>query len=228
VSALDVAVTRRIGEFELDVAFTLESGIAVLFGPSGAGKSLTLSLVAGLLRPDTGTISINDRVVTDCAQRRYVSPQERRLGMVFQDGLLLPHRSVLDNVALAVRQTTARRARRTSAREWLERVGAADLADRRPSSLSGGQRQRVALARGLAGDPSLVLLDEPLSALDITVRREMRSLIRDVLLSAGVPALLVTHDAEEAEEVGDDIIAYDAGHVIGRRSVERPSVVEEP
>jgi molybdate transport system ATP-binding protein len=228
VSALEVAVTRRIGEFELDVAFTVGSGIAVLFGPSGAGKSLTLSLVAGLLRPDSGAISINDRVVTNCAQRLYVSPQERRVGMVFQDGLLLPHRSVLDNVALAVRQTKGRRARRTIARSWLERVGATDLADRRPSSLSGGQRQRVALARGLAGDPALVLLDEPLSALDIAVRREMRSLIREVILSSQVPALLVTHDAEEAEELGDDIIAYDLGHVTGRRTLERPSVVEEP
>ena len=152
--ALDVAVTRHIGDFDLDVAFTVERGIVVLFGPSGAGKSLTLSVIAGLLRPDSGTVSINGEVVTDCARRHYVSTQDRRIGMVFQDGLLLPHRTVLDNVALAVRGARGRRARREVARSWLERVGADALAERRPGSLSGGQRQRVALARGLAGDPA--------------------------------------------------------------------------
>jgi molybdate transport system ATP-binding protein len=221
MSALDVAVTRRIGEFELDVAFTVESGISVLFGPSGAGKSLTLALIAGLLRPDTGTIEINGRVMTDCARRLYVSTQERRIGMVFQDGLLLPHRSVLDNVALAVRQASGRRARRAIALSWLERAGAQELCDRRPSSLSGGQRQRVALARGLAGDPALVLLDEPLSALDSAVRRELRGLIREVIISSGVPAVLVTHDSVEAEELGDVVIAYDVGRVTGQRIVDR-------
>jgi molybdate transport system ATP-binding protein len=227
-TALDVAVTRRIGEFELDVAFTVESGISVLFGPSGAGKSLTLALIAGLLRPDTGTIEINGRVVTDCTRRLHVSTQERRVGMVFQDGLLLPHRSVLDNVALAVRQASGRRARREVALSWLERVGAEGLADRRPVSLSGGQRQRVALARGLAGDPALVLLDEPLSALDSAVRRELRSLIREVIISSGIPAVLVTHDIEEAEELADVVIAYDIGRVTGQRIVDRPVDGERP
>ncbi len=220
-AALEVEVARRLGEFELDVAFTIESGLAVLFGPSAAGKSLTLAIIAGLTRPDTGTVAINGRVVTDCARRIHVSTQERRVGMVFQDGLLLPHRTVLDNVALAVRQTGGRRARRDIARSWLERVGAEGLADRRPGSLSGGQRQRVALARGLAGDPAIVLLDEPLSALNLAVRRELRALIREVIVSTGVPALLVTHDADEAEELGDMIVSYSEGHVISTRAVER-------
>jgi molybdate transport system ATP-binding protein len=221
-AALEVNVARRMGEFDLDVAFTVESGMSVLFGPSGAGKSLTLALIAGLIRPDTGTIVINGRVVTDCARRIHVSTQQRHVGMVFQDGLLLPHRSVLDNVALAVRQARGSRARRALARSWLGRVGAGALADRRPGSLSGGQRQRVALARGLAGDPALVLLDEPLSALDTKVRRELRTLIRDVIISSGVPAVLVTHDAEEAEELGDVVIACSEGRVTGSRMVERP------
>jgi molybdate transport system ATP-binding protein len=221
-NALEVAVARKIGEFELDVAFTVESGLSVLFGPSGAGKSLTLSLIAGLLRPDSGTIVIDGRVVTDCSRHLFVSTQGRRIGMVFQDGLLLPHRSVLDNVALAVRQASGRRARRAVARSWLVRVGAAEFADRRPASLSGGQRQRVALARALSGDPALLLLDEPLSALDLEVRRELRTLIREVIVSSGIPAVLVTHDAEEAEVLGDVVIAYDHGRVTGRRIVERP------
>lgn len=223
MTALDVAVTRRIGDFELDVAFTVESGIAVLFGPSGAGKTLSLSLIAGLLRPDTGTITINGSVVTNCARGVYVSTQERRIGMVFQDGLLLPHRTALDNVALAVRQATGRRERRAIARSWLQRVGAEQFGDRRPGSLSGGQRQRVALARGLAGDPALVLLDEPLSALDSAVRRELRDLIREVIVSSSVPAVLVTHDAEEAEVLGDQVISYDDGRVTASRAVVRPA-----
>jgi molybdate transport system ATP-binding protein len=225
-SALDVRVTRRIGDFDLDVAFTVESGISVLFGPSGAGKSLTLSLIAGLLRPDTGTVAINGRDVTDCARHLHVSTQDRRVGMVFQDGLLLPHRTVLDNVALAVRQASGRTARRAIARSWLERVGAEAFAERRPGSLSGGQRQRVALARGLAGDPALVLLDEPLSALDVAVRRELRALIREVILSSGVPAVLVTHDVDEADELGDVVIAYRDGRVTGQRTVEHPPAPE--
>jgi molybdate transport system ATP-binding protein len=226
--ALELAVARRIGEFELDVAFTLEAGVSVLFGPSGAGKSLTLALIAGLVRPDAGTIAINGQVVTDCARRTYVTTQKRRIGMVFQDGLLLPHRSALDNVALAVRQASGRQTRRAIARSWLERVGAEGFANRRPGSLSGGQRQRVALARGLAGEPALVLLDEPLSALGSDVRRELRKLIRGVLISSGAPAVLVTHDAEEAEELGDVIIAYNQGRVTGTRFVERPEGPEPP
>jgi molybdate transport system ATP-binding protein len=220
--ALDVDVARRIGDFELDVAFTAESGILVLFGPSGAGKSLTLALIAGLVRPDRGVISINGHVVSDSDRRVHVSTQDRRLGMVFQDGLLLPHRSVLDNVALAVRQVSGRQARRVIARTWLEQVGAEELALRRPATLSGGQRQRVALARGLAGDPALVLLDEPLSALDMEVRGELRTLIREVIIRSGVPAVLVTHDAEEAQQLGDAIVDYRLGRVVDRRVVERP------
>jgi molybdate transport system ATP-binding protein len=206
----------------------VDSGITVLFGPSGAGKSLTLSLIAGLIRPDTGIVVINGTVVTDCARRVHVSTQERHVGMVFQDGLLLPHRSVLDNVALAVRQTSGRRARRDVARSWLERVGAQELAGRRPGSLSGGQRQRVALARGLAGEPQIVLLDEPLSALDSAVRLEMRNLIRDVIVSTGVPAVLVTHDLQEAEELADVVIDYRDGRALGQRTITRSARPEDP
>jgi molybdate transport system ATP-binding protein len=228
MSALEVAVTRKIGDFELDTSFTVDSGISVLFGPSGAGKSLTLSLIAGLIRPDTGTIVINGVVVTDCARREFVSTQERRVGMVFQDGLLLPHRSVLDNVALAVRQAGGRRARRDIARSWLELVGAEELAGRRPGSLSGGQRQRVALARSLAGEPAIVLMDEPLTALDSAVRREMRSLIRGVITSTGIAAVLVTHDLQEAEELADVVIDYADGRVLGQRTVTHPTRLEGP
>jgi molybdate transport system ATP-binding protein len=223
-AALEVEIGHRVGVFSLDVSFAVASGMAVLFGPSGSGKSLTLGIIAGLTRPESGRISVAGRVVTDVAGGVHVSTQERRVGMVFQDGLLLPHRTVGDNVALAVRDGADRRTRRAVARSWLERVGAADLADRRPLSLSGGQRQRVALARSLAGEPALLLLDEPLSSLDLPVRRELRALLRDIVTASGVPTLLVTHEAEEADELGDSIIEYGHGTVVGRRTArDRPA-----
>ena len=228
IPALDLDIAHTLGEFDLAVQFTVESGLAVLFGPSGSGKSMTLALIAGLMRPTTGTIAINGHVVVDRSRNIDVSTQQRRIGMVFQDGLLLPHRTVLDNVALAVRRVTRRRERRAIADQWLQRVGADDLADRRPGSLSGGQRQRVALARGLAGDPALLLLDEPLSALDLKVRRELRGVIREVIASTGVPSLLVTHDAEEADDLGDVILEYEDGGVVGTRPVRRPAVPSAP
>ena len=196
--------------------------------PSGAGKSLTLSLIAGLIRPDTGSVAINGRVVTDTSRRLFVSPQDRHVGMVFQDGLLLSHRSVLDNVALAVRQSSRRKERRAVARSWLERVGAEEWANRRPGSLSGGQRRRGALARGLAGECEIALLDELLSALDHAARLELRQLIREVISAAGVPALVVTHEIEEAEELGDTIISLSEGRVTGTRLVEHPLVPKPP
>lgn len=222
-AALEVDVSHRLGEFGLDVSFTVASGLAVLFGPSGSGKSLTLAVIAGLTRPDTGTIAIAGRVVTDTASGIHLSTQQRRVGMVFQDGMLLPHRTILDNVAMAVRQATDRRRRRAIALSWLDRVGAAELAGRRPSSLSGGQRQRVALARGLAGEPALLLLDEPLSSLDLTARCELRALIKSVISSTGVPSLLVTHEAEEADQLGDHIIEYGRGTSSGADGAADPA-----
>lgn len=220
-AAVEVDVVHRVGDFELSATFVVDSGLAVLFGPSGAGKSVTLSLIAGLRRPDRGTISIQGRQVADAERGLHVSTQDRRVGMVFQDGHLLPHRTVRDNVALAVRQASGRAERRVVADGWLERVGAADLADRRPRSLSGGQRQRVALARGLAGDPALLLLDEPLSSLDLTVRRELRRLVREVITDTGVPSLFVTHDPEEADELGDLMVELEPGRVVGTRRLRR-------
>lgn len=216
-AALSVAIQEQVGEFELDVAFELPAGVGVLFGPSGAGKSLTLATVAGLRRPDRGRIAIAGRLVDDTEQGVHLSPQQRRVGMVFQDALLLPHRSVLDNVAMAARGIRGRDARRTAARDWLDRVGAAELAGRRPRSLSGGQRQRVALAHALVGDPVLLLLDEPLSALDLKVRRALRDFLREVIVDSGIPALVVTHDPDEAEAIGDVVVEFGAGVVEGVR-----------
>lgn len=214
MSTVAVDVRHSAGSFLLDAKFELTApGIAVLFGPSGAGKSLTLTLIAGLRRPDHGRIDVLGTTVDDVAAGIHVRPQERHLGMVFQDALLLPHRSVLDNVALAVRGRRARAERRAIAGQALTDVGAGDLRDARPATLSGGQKQRVALARALAGDPKLLLLDEPFSALDRPVRRELRALVRRLVDEHAIPTLLVTHDHEELQDLADQVVLFDPGHV---------------
>ena len=212
MNVVTVDVHHTAGRFALEARFEITGhGIAVLSGPSGAGKSLTLALIAGLRRPDSGRIVLDDRIVDDVAARNHVRPQDRHLGMVFQDALLLPHRSVQDNVALAVQGAKGRAQRRARAAEALAEVGAAQLADARPRTLSGGQRQRVALARALAGDPQLLLLDEPFSALDRPVRRELRSLVRNVVDERRTPALFVTHDEEELAELADRVVLFEPG-----------------
>ena len=210
--ALTLALHHRVGAFALEVDVAVPAGLAVLFGPSGAGKSLTLRLVAGLDRPTRGRVALGASVLVDTATGRFVRPQHRRLGMVFQEPRLLPHRSALANVAMAVREG-GRRERRERAGELLERVEASDLAARRPASLSGGQRQRVALARALAGDPRLLLLDEPFSALDLPVRRRLRGLVRDLVEATGVPAVFVTHDRAEATALADHVVRADHGAI---------------
>lgn len=234
MTALAVSLQQRLDRFALDVRFEVPSGLTVLFGPSGAGKSLTLALVAGLRRADTGLVELSGRTLFDSEHAVDVPTRKRRVGFVFQDALLLPHRSVLDNVALAVRDQRSRGARRDRARALLEEVGAGELAGARPSTLSGGQRQRVALARALAGKPELLLLDEPLSALDDPTRERLRGLVRDVVASHRVPALFVTHDRDEAIELADSLVRLRDGRVeevvprgrvaealVGRRDVEQ-------
>ncbi len=214
MEALAARFAVRAGEFTVNVNVTAEAGITVLFGPSGAGKSLTLATIAGLRRPDTGTVVINGRLVADSAGGIHTRTQDRNIGVVFQDSLLLPHRNVRDNIALAVR-TGSRPQRRGRADELLALVGAAGLADAAPSRLSGGERQRIALARALAGSPALLLLDEPFSALDHATRRTLRSLLREVVNTTGVPTLLVTHDLDEAAELADHTVFFTEGSTTG-------------
>ena len=211
--ALLLEVRKALPGFTLDVAWEAGDEVVTLFGPSGAGKTLTLQCLAGLVRPDSGRIVVNGTVFFDGALSIDVPTQRRRLGYVFQGYALFPHLNVRDNVAYGLAHLSAT-ARRERTREVLERLGLADLASRRPRELSGGQQQRVALGRALAPDPALILLDEPLSALDLPLRQALRDDLRGVLAEWRTAAVLVTHDFTEAYRLGDRIVVYEAGRVI--------------
>jgi len=222
---LDVRVVTHLPGFTLDVAWTAGDGVAVLFGPSGAGKTLTLQCLAGLLRPDQGRIVVDGRVLFDSSAGVDVPPQARRVGYVFQGYALFPHLSVAENVGFGLRERPrAERAARTAL--VLERLGLADLARRAPHELSGGQRQRVALGRALATDPALLLLDEPLSALDAPLRRALRDELRAILREWRTAAVVVTHDFTEAYRLADRIVVYDAGRVV--QSAPRSELLWQP
>jgi molybdate transport system ATP-binding protein len=210
---LRVEIKKALPGFTLDVAWHAGDGVAVLFGPSGAGKTLTLQCLAGLLRPDAGRIVVDDRVLFDSAGGVDLPPQARKVGYVFQGYALFPHLTVAENVGFGLRDR-ARTARAGRVAEVLERLGLRGLEARYPRELSGGQRQRVALGRALAIDPALLLLDEPLSALDAPLRRALRDELREILSGWGTAAVLVTHDFTEAYRLADRIVVYDNGGVI--------------
>ena len=222
---LEVRLVKRLPDFTLDVAWTADGGVAALFGPSGAGKTLTLQCMAGLLRPDAGHIVVDGRVLFDAAAGMDVPPQARRVGYVFQGYALFPHLTVADNVGFGLRgRPQPARARRVA--EVIERLGLAGLERRYPRELSGGQRQRVALGRALAIDPALLLLDEPLSALDAPLRQTLRNELRGVLGEWGTAAVVVTHDFTEAYRLGDRIVVYDGGRVV--QSAPRAELLWQP
>ncbi len=214
MTVLRVDTTMTVGTTTVRAAFEAGPGLTALFGPSGAGKSVTLSTIAGLLRPARGQVVIHGRTVADAERGVHVPTQERRIGMVFQHAALLPHRSPLDNVTLAVRDGGGRTDRRARALELLHDVGAAHLAAAPTRSLSGGEQQRVALARALAGDPQLLLLDEPFSALDQASRLALRALLRAIVDERGTPAVLVTHDLDDLAALADRIVLYEPGATV--------------
>ncbi|PRX50251.1 molybdate transport system ATP-binding protein [Prauserella shujinwangii] len=219
MTSLHADLTARRGEFALDVRFDVPAGsVLAVLGPNGSGKSTLLGCLAGLHLPDRGTITLRGRTLTS-APRVHVPPHARSVGLLAQDALLFPHLSVLDNVAFSPR---ARGASKAAAREvalrWLTEVDAVGLAGRRPGQLSGGQAQRVAVARALAGDPALLLLDEPLAALDVDAAPAVRGLLRRVL-GAREPeraTVLVTHDPLDALALADHVVVLARGRVVER------------
>ena len=212
--SLDAAVTVRRGSLTVDAAFEVADGeVLALLGPNGAGKSTLVRVLAGLLGPDEGHVAVDGAVWDDATT--HVPPHERSVGMVFQDALLFPHLSVADNVAFGLRtRGVGKAAAHTAATGWLARVGLDGLGDRRPAELSGGQAQRAALARALVVDPAVLLLDEPLSALDARTRLTVRAELRRHLADFPGSTVLVTHDPVDAMALADRVVVVEEGRIV--------------
>jgi molybdate transport system ATP-binding protein len=213
--SLDAHVGVQVGDFELDVELDLGSGeVLALLGPNGSGKSTLLRALAGLTPIDRGHIVLDDTLLDDAATDTFVPPERRPIGVVFQDYLLFAHLSALENVAFGLRaRGVDKRAARAAASSWLDRVGLAQLASSRPDQLSGGQAQRVALARALATDPAMLLLDEPLAALDVGARQDVRRTLREHLSTFEGIRLLVTHDPVDAYALADRVAILEGGRI---------------
>jgi molybdate transport system ATP-binding protein len=209
-------ITVRVGSFDLHAGLTVDPGeVLALLGPNGSGKTTVLRALAGLLPIEAGSIRIDGVVVDDPAADRFVEPEHRPIAVVFQDYLLFPHLSVLENVAFGLRaRGTPRVVARRAARGWVDRVGLAAHASARPSALSGGQAQRVALARVLATDPRVLLLDEPLAALDAGTRADVRRDLRQHLASFDGMRVLVTHDPVDAFALADRVAIIEGGRIV--------------
>jgi molybdate transport system ATP-binding protein len=211
---LRVEARTRLGALDLDVALAVPKGECLaLAGLSGAGKTTLLRVAAGLVRPQRGVVAANGETWLDTERGIDVPPEERRCGYVFQEYALFPHLNAWQNVAYSLRGLR-RAERRARAQELLERFGLGALADARPRTLSGGERQRVAVARVLAREPEVLLLDEPLSALDARTRAGAARELATVLREVDAPALLVTHDFSEAAQLGDRVGVIDAGRIV--------------
>jgi molybdate transport system ATP-binding protein len=213
MSGVSVSLRAKLPGFELDTGWTAPAGFTVLFGYSGAGKSLTLAAIAGTLRPQMGFVRVGGQTLFDSRDGVWVPPQRRGVGLVTQNAQLFPHMTVRRNVAYALKGVP-RDERDARVAELLGKLGIESLAEKYPHQLSGGQRQRAALARAIAPRPRVLLLDEPLSALDLPVRVEMRELLRETQAELGVPAVMVTHDLYEAASLADTLVVYSGDGVV--------------
>jgi molybdate transport system ATP-binding protein len=217
---IQVDIKKRLGSgprvFSLEVSFASDKDVVVLFGPSGAGKSLTLQAIAGLTTPDAGRIVVGERVLFDFSRNITIPARHRDIGYVFQDYALFPHLTVAKNVAFGLKRAWPGylpRPDRLRLEEVLEIFELAPMRDSLPRDLSGGQRQRVALARALIRHPSLLLLDEPFSALDALLRARMRQELLRVQERFNLPVILITHDPEDVAALAQTVVVYDAGRI---------------
>ncbi|MCZ8316727.1 molybdenum ABC transporter ATP-binding protein [Phreatobacter sp.] len=199
--------------FALDTTFTAGQGVTALFGPSGSGKSTVIRLLAGLERPKEGRIAVGDTLLLDTGSGIAVPPHRRRMGLVFQDALLLPHLSVKANLTYG-RWFTPRAERRITFDPVVEVLGIGHLLDRRPATLSGGERQRVAIGRALLASPRLLLMDEPLASLDQARRQEILPFIERLRDAFALPVVYVSHAVEEVTRLASHVVRLDAGRVV--------------
>ena len=216
---LTVRALRHFSGFTLDIDFTVPQGLIVLFGPSGSGKSLTLQALAGLCPLDTAHIALGSRLWHESDKHICLPPQERHVGYVPQNYALFPHLTVTQNIAFGLKLRGQQAQRRIA--ELVNLVHLDGVEQLRPAQLSGGQQQRVALARALAAEPQLLLLDEPLSALDAVVRETLREELRTFYERVRVPMVLVTHDAQEARMLADSVVVIQQGRVLQTGSAEQ-------
>jgi molybdate transport system ATP-binding protein len=213
---LQVQVKKRLGGFELDAAFEgAGRGVTVLYGPSGAGKSSVLAAIAGALRPDAGLVALDGQALFDAAARIDIPMERRRIGWVFQDARLLPHLSVEGNLRYGLKRAPAID-RPIAFEEVTAVLGIERLLHRRPRDLSGGERQRVGLGRALLSQPRLLLMDEPLAALDAARRHEILPFFEQLKTRFGVPVVYVTHSLAEAVRLGDRMVVMREGRVVAQ------------
>jgi molybdate transport system ATP-binding protein len=213
---VSMAGTVKRGEFGLSVSVTVQPGeVLGVLGPNGAGKTTLLRALAGLEALSTGSIRLGAAVLDDAGTDTFVAPELRPVGLVFQSYRLFPHLSVRDNVAFAARASGRPRSEaRSNADQWLQRLDLTSLAARRPHQISGGEAQRVAMARALAAEPQVLLLDEPMSALDARTRLDVRAQLREHLEAFPGPVLIITHDPLEAMVMADRLLVLESGRVV--------------
>ncbi len=203
---IEIAIKHRQGDFNVDAEFTSTSGVVALFGPSGAGKTTVINAVAGLIRPDAGRISIQGRVLFDSATNVFVPPHLRRIGYVFQEPRLFPHLTVEKNLRFGQKI-------HEPLGDIVDLLGIGELLSRHPAALSGGEAQRVAIARALLSKPDILLMDEPLAALDARRKSEILPYLAQVRDSADIPIFYVSHALSEVAQLADDIVLINDGKV---------------
>ncbi len=210
---LTVEVSQRLGAFALDATFASAGRLTALFGPSGSGKTTLVNLIGGLAHPDRGRITVDDRVLVDTAARLFVPPYRRRIGYVFQDARLFPHLTVAQNLAYG-RFFVPRPERYADLPRLVAMLGLDHLLDRRPGRLSGGEKQRVAIGRALAASPRLMLMDEPLAALDDARKAEILPYVERLRDETGIPIVYVSHSVGEVARLATDLVVLSAGRVV--------------